>query len=71
LVYGTEASWKDPARYSYSHGGKDLTPYPVDKSGMYKTAQFLEQAVEEAKLEKKEKLDALRRLSEWLPCTQA
>ena len=71
LVYGTEASWKDPARYSYSHGGKDLTPYPVDKSGMYKTAQFLEQAVEEAKLEKKEKLDALRRLSEWLPRSQA
>jgi len=31
VMYGAEPSYKDPARYSFAHGGKDATPYPVDK----------------------------------------
>ncbi len=27
LIYGTKASARDPARFSFAHGGKDGTPY--------------------------------------------
>ena len=30
VIYGAEPSYEDPARYSFAHGGKDATPYPVD-----------------------------------------
>lgn len=30
VIYGAEPSYQDPARYSFAHGGKDATPYPVD-----------------------------------------
>ncbi|MCM8815839.1 MAG: DUF763 domain-containing protein, partial [Candidatus Omnitrophica bacterium] len=30
LIYSAAPSYKDPARYSFAHGGKDATPYPVD-----------------------------------------
>ena len=30
LAYGTAASWKDPVKFSFAHGGKDGHPYPVD-----------------------------------------
>lgn len=31
IIYGAKASYQDPARYSFAHGGKDATPYPVDR----------------------------------------
>ncbi len=30
VLYGAKPSYEDPARYSFAHGGKDATPYPVD-----------------------------------------
>jgi hypothetical protein len=30
LVHGTPATMRDPARFSFAHGGKDGTPFPVD-----------------------------------------
>ena len=30
VIYGAKPSYEDPARYSFAHGGKDATPYPVD-----------------------------------------
>jgi len=30
IIYGAKPSYEDPARYSFAHGGKDGTPYPVD-----------------------------------------
>jgi len=32
VIYGAKPSYEDPARYSFAHGGKDGTPYFVDKS---------------------------------------
>ena len=66
LIYGTELSWKDPARFSFAHGGKDGVPYPVNKRRMEKTAELLKDAIENAKLGKREKLEALKRLSTWI-----
>src|SRR5437762_3406022 len=31
LVHGTAATMRDPARFAFAHGGKDGTPFPVDK----------------------------------------
>ncbi|HEY3094444.1 MAG TPA: DUF763 domain-containing protein, partial [Nitrososphaera sp.] len=29
LIYGAKASWYDPVKYSFAHGGKDGVPYPI------------------------------------------
>jgi len=63
LVYGTEASWNDPAKFSFAHGGKDGIPYPVDKKRMDDNTALLKDAVRNARLGNKERLDALRRLA--------
>ncbi|MFH1774429.1 MAG: DUF763 domain-containing protein [Methanobacteriota archaeon] len=66
LVYGSKASWKDPAKYSFAHGGKDGFPYPVDRKTYDASIEILKNAVEEAKVEKKEKYSAIKRLHEFL-----
>jgi hypothetical protein len=65
LVYDTPVSVRDPASYSFAHGGKDGYPYPVDKKTYDSSIQFLAQAVEKAKIGNKEKLEAFRRLRAW------
>jgi len=32
VIYGARPSYEDQARYSFAHGGKDSTPYPIDRS---------------------------------------
>jgi hypothetical protein len=66
VVYGTAPSWKDPARYSYAHGGKDGFPYPVDKETYDQSIQTLKEAVDAAKIEQKEKVSAIKRLRHFL-----
>src|SRR3972149_10304571 len=65
LVYDTPVSLRDPASYSFAHGGKDGHPYPVDRKTYDNSIQFLAQAVEKAKIGDKEKLEAFRRLKAW------
>jgi hypothetical protein len=65
LVYDVPVSLRDPASYSFAHGGKDGHPYPVDKKTYDASIEFLAQAIEKAKLGDKEKLDAFRRLRVW------
>jgi hypothetical protein len=52
--------WAD---YSYAHGGKDGTPFPVDRATYDRNIFVLSEAVRKARLGQNEKLDALRRLS--------
>lgn len=63
VIYGADPSYEDPARYSFAHGGKDATPYPVDKETYDKTIQILQSAVRKAKINPIEKDKALRRIS--------
>ncbi|MEM3399452.1 MAG: DUF763 domain-containing protein [Candidatus Micrarchaeia archaeon] len=65
LVFGEEISWRDPAKYSFAHGGKDGIPYPVDRETYANTIKMLRDAVESAEIGRREKLDAIRRLSEF------
>jgi len=63
LTYGEPASVRDPVSYSFAHGGKDGTPYPVDRPTYDATIESLRRAVNEAKAGHSEKSSALRRLA--------
>lgn len=65
LVYGTPASTRDPARFSFAHGGKDGHPYPVDRPTYDRTIDVLRSAVNRAKVENTEKVAALKRLARF------
>lgn len=62
LVYGASPSWRDPAKFSFAHGGKDGTPFPVDRETYDSSIRTLQEALEGAKLDKKDKYEALKRL---------
>lgn len=62
LVYGVSPSWQDPAKYSFAHGGKDGFPYPVDRSNYDSSIETLKDAVRKAKIDQREKLEAIKRL---------
>lgn len=63
LVHGARASFRDPARFSFTHGGKDGHPFPVDRATYDRSIDVLRRAVERARLGHGEKLQALRRLA--------
>ncbi|MEE9400022.1 MAG: DUF763 domain-containing protein [Dehalococcoidales bacterium] len=63
LVYGVAPSYRDPARYSFAHGGKDGIPYPVDRNTYDQSIALLSQAINKAKLGLSEKNEALNRLN--------
>jgi hypothetical protein len=65
LIYGAAPSWRDPARFSFAHGGKDGTPFPVDRETYEGSIQSLHEAVEGAMLEKREKYEAIKRLRNY------
>lgn len=63
LIYGVSPSYKDPARYSFAHGGKDGHPFPVHRQVYDQTIEVLRGAIEKARIGDKDKMQALRRLS--------
>jgi uncharacterized protein len=52
--------WAD---YAYAHGGKDGTPFPVDRTTYDRNIAILIDAVRKARVGENEKMNALRRLS--------
>ena len=57
----------DPRRwpdYSYAHGGKDGTPFPVDRTTYDRNILVLNEAIRRARLGQNDKLNALRRLAD-------
>ncbi len=67
ITYGTPASWKDPAKFSFAHGGKDGHPHPVDKRLYDQSIELLRKSLERAKVEQTEKDKALKRLVQLFP----
>jgi hypothetical protein len=65
LVYGVQASHRDPARYAFAHGGKDGTPFPVDRATYDKTIDVMRHALNGAKIDRGEKVRAFRRLADF------
>lgn len=64
LLYSSPLSFKDPATYSFAHGGKDGYPYPVDRKNYDKTILIMEKALKEAKLGNREYFLMLKKLEE-------
>jgi len=50
VLYGAKPSYEDPARYSFAHGGKDATPYPVDTETYDKTIETMKRVVAKSRL---------------------
>jgi uncharacterized protein len=63
LTYGEPASVRDPVSYAFAHGGKDGTPFPVDRRTYDATIESLRRAVNEARAGHIEKSAALKRLA--------
>jgi hypothetical protein len=64
IVHGAPYRFRDPARYSLAHGGKDRHPYPVPIKALDETIRVLKSAVQKAKLGRDEEMCALRRLDD-------
>ena len=65
LVHGTPASLRDPARFAFAHGGKDGTPFPVDKLTYDRTIEILNIAINRAAIDRSEKVRAFQRLARF------
>jgi hypothetical protein len=63
LVHGTSASMRDPARFAFAHGGKDGTPFPVDRETYDKTIEVLGMAINRSAVGRSDKVAAFRRLA--------
>ena len=62
VIYGAAPSYEDPARYSFAHGGKDATPYPVDRKIYDQTIETMKKVVAKTKINLFEKQKILKRL---------
>jgi hypothetical protein len=65
VVYGTPASFRDPARFSFAHGGKDGHPFPVDRETYDRSIDWLRNAVSRARIGHSDRLRALQRLKDY------
>jgi uncharacterized protein len=63
VIYGARASARDPARFAFAHGGKDGTPHPVDRVAYEVTIEVLHNALTSARVDRSERISALKRLS--------
>ena len=64
VVHGAPFRFRDPARFSLAHGGKDRHPYPVPIKIYDETIRVLKSAVEQASLGRDERMKALKRLDD-------
>lgn len=63
VIYGTSSQFRDPARFSFAHGGKDSHPFPVPVDVYDETINTLQQAVNRSKLGRQDKMQAIQSLS--------
>jgi hypothetical protein len=62
VIYGTPSRFKDPARFSFAHGGKDGHPFPVPTKVYDETIGTLQTAIHKAKLGNSDNNEAIKRL---------
>ena len=67
IIYGARPSYQDPARYSFSVGGKDGTPYPVDRATYDQTLAIMEKGIKKSPVSLSEKERAFQRLDRVRP----
>ncbi len=70
IIHGTPASMRDPARFAFAHGGKDGTPYPVNRGTYDQTIDILSQALRRSAIDAGDKRAAFRRLARFEQATR-
>jgi hypothetical protein len=65
IIFGSKASWQDPVKYNFAHGGKDGVPYPVARKTYDKSISYLFSAIEGAEIQRDERVEALKKLAEY------
>jgi hypothetical protein len=65
IIFGASASWQDPVKYNFAHGGKDGVPYPVARKIYDKSISYLYSAIEGAEIQREERIDTLKKLAEF------
>jgi len=63
VIYGAKPSYEDPARYSFALGGKDNTPYPIDRASYDETINTLKNLIKKTKLPIIEKDKIIKNIS--------
>lgn len=62
VIHGTPSRFRDPARFSFAHGGKDGHPFPVPTKTYDEVIDTLQKAVYKAKIGQDDKSNALKTL---------
>jgi hypothetical protein len=62
VIHGTPSRFRDPARFSFAHGGKDGHPFPVPTKTYDEVIDTLQKAVQKAKIGQNEKAEALKKI---------
>ena len=65
IIFATPASTRDPARFAFAHGGKDGTPFPVNRTTYDRTVEILHGALrrfDNQSLREGERVQAPRRV---------
>jgi len=65
IIYGDKASWRDPVKFSYAHGGKDGFPYPISRKTYDESIKYLSDVIKGSENKNYEKENALSRLSNY------
>lgn len=64
VIYGTPSRFRDPARFSFAHGGKDGHPFPVPVKVYDEAIAVLRTAIDRSKLGHDDKRQAVKKLSQ-------
>lgn len=64
VIHGTPSRFKDPARFSFAHGGKDGHPFPVPTKTYDEVISTLQKAVQRAKIGQNDKAEAIKKIHE-------
>jgi hypothetical protein len=67
LVFGNQASWRDPVKFNFAFGGKDGVPFPVDRKSMDEAIDILKSGINSTTLKRTEQMHAIRRLRKCIP----
>jgi uncharacterized protein len=65
IIFGTKASWQDPVKFNFAHGGKDGVPYPIARKTYDKSISYLFSAIEGAEIDRDQRIQALKKLAEY------
>jgi hypothetical protein len=64
VVHGTPSRFRDPARFSFAHGGKDGHPFPVPTKTYDEVIETMKKAVQKARIGNTDKAQAIKKLHE-------